>query len=43
VRDVRTEGGVDYATFREHGELAVSEIRDCTRTQPIDTSYDAKL
>jgi hypothetical protein len=43
VRDVSTEGGEDFANFREHGRIAVSEIRDCARTQPLETSYDAKL
>ena len=43
VRDVETTGGEDFATFREHGRVAVSDIRDCARGAPPDSSYDAKL
>jgi hypothetical protein len=43
VREVITEGGQDFANFRDHGRMAVSEIRDAIRTEPVETSYDAKL
>lgn len=43
VRDVTTEGGEDFATFRTRGRLAVSSIQDCTRARPVQPSYDAKL
>jgi hypothetical protein len=35
VRDVITENGEDFAAFREHGRMPVSEIRDCTRAEPL--------
>jgi len=34
VKDVVTEGGEDYALFRDHGRVAVSEILDCVWTAP---------
>ena len=43
VRAVETTGGEDFATFRDHGRVALSDIRDCRRAQPRETSYDAKL
>jgi Rho-binding antiterminator len=43
VRDVVTEAGEDYALFRDHGRVAVSEILDCVWTAPRDDSYDSKL
>jgi hypothetical protein len=43
VRDVVTEDGEDYALFRDHGRVAVSEILDCVWTAPRPDSYDAKL
>jgi Rho-binding antiterminator len=47
VKDVVTEGGEDYAVFRAHDRVAVSDISDCTRSEPVTAaevgSYDAKL
>ena len=31
VRDVVTTNGLDYAEFKDHGRLAVDEIRSATR------------
>jgi Rho-binding antiterminator len=43
VRDVVTEAGEDYAVFRDHGRVAVSEILDCVWTAPREVTYDSKL
>jgi Rho-binding antiterminator len=43
VRDVVTEAGEDYALFRDHGRVAVSEILDCVWTAPLEPTYDGKL
>ncbi len=43
VRDVVTEEGEDFALFRDHGRVAVSDILDCVWTAPRDDSYDQKL
>ena len=44
VRAVETESGEDYARFRDHGRVSVSDIRDCSRATPVlEASYDAKL
>ena len=43
VRDVVTEAGEDYALFRDHGRVAVSDILDCVWTAPREASYDGKL
>ena len=43
VRDVITEAGEDYALFRDHGRVPVSDILDCVWTGPRDESYDKKL
>ena len=43
VRDVVTEEGEDYALFRDHGLIPVSDILDCVWTGPRDDSYDRKL
>jgi hypothetical protein len=43
VRDVVTEAGADYALFRYHGRVPVTEILDCVWTEPRSESYDAKL
>jgi Rho-binding antiterminator len=39
VRDVSTRDGEDYATFRDHGEVAVSDIRSANRAVPLETGY----
>jgi hypothetical protein len=36
VRDVVTADGEDYAEFRQHGRLSVSEIRRCARAEVIE-------
>jgi hypothetical protein len=33
VRDVVTSGGEDFAEFKQHGRLAVTEISSCTRAE----------
>lgn len=43
VRDVVTEEGEDYAVFRDHGRVRLSEILDCVWTAPREATYDAKL
>jgi Rho-binding antiterminator len=43
VHDVVTEDGEDYALFRDHGRIAVSEILDCTWTAPREETYDRTL
>jgi Rho-binding antiterminator len=43
VRDVITEEGEDYALFRSHGRVPVSDILDCAWTSPRDETYDRKL
>ena len=43
VRDVVTEAGEDYAIFRDHGRVAVSDILDCVWTEPRAETYDSKL
>jgi Rho-binding antiterminator len=43
VRDVVTEEGEDYALFREHGRVPVSDILDCVWTGPREQGYDSKL
>ena len=43
VRDVVTEQGEDYALFREHGRVPVSDILDCVWTAPREATYNGKL
>jgi hypothetical protein len=43
VRDVVTEDGDDYAFFRDHGRIPVSQILDCAWTGPRPDGYDRKL
>ena len=43
VRDVVTEDGEDYALFRDHGRVAVTDILDCVWTSPREATYDRKL
>jgi hypothetical protein len=33
VREVITSGGEDFAEFKDHGRLAVTDIRSATRAQ----------
>ena len=37
VRAVENSGGEDFATFGAHGRVALSDIRDCRRAQPLET------
>jgi hypothetical protein len=43
VRDVVTEDGEDYALFRDHGRVAVTDILDCVWPGPREATYDHKL
>ena len=43
VSAVETREGEDFATFRDHGAVSVSDIRECRRAQPVEQTYDAKL
>ena len=42
VRDVVTENGEDYAIFKDHARVAVTEIAAANRADPIEASYDSK-
>jgi Rho-binding antiterminator len=43
VRDIVTESGEDFAIFRDHGRVPVSQILDCVWTSPREETYDGKL
>ncbi len=43
VRDVVTEQGEDFAIFRDHGRVPVSDILDCAWPAPRESTYDGKL
>ncbi|HVX94146.1 MAG TPA: hypothetical protein VHK47_04465 [Polyangia bacterium] len=45
VRDVVTEDGEDYAEFRDHGRVALTDILECAWTGPAEGAgnYDRKL
>jgi len=43
VRDVVTVDGADYAIFRDHGRVVLSDILDCAWKEPLPASYDSKL
>lgn len=43
VRDVVTEQGEDFALFREHGRVAVTDILDCVWSAPRESTHDGKL
>lgn len=43
VRDVITENGEDWACFRAHERVPVSDIVFCARAEPRDASYAGKL
>jgi hypothetical protein len=45
VRDVVTEDGEDYVEFRDHGRVALSDIKECLWTGPATGTgnYDRKL
>ena len=42
VRDVVTEDGEDYAEFKTHGRIPVSDIRSAGRAEPFDPTYRGK-
>jgi hypothetical protein len=42
VRDVITENGVDYAIFKDHATVALRDILNCTRAEPLEPSYSGK-
>lgn len=43
VEDVVTQDGEDWAVFRDHSWVSVSDIEDCVRAQPRDATYDPKV
>ena len=43
VRDVVTQDGEDWAIFRDHAWVSVSDIEECIRAQPRDATYDLKV
>lgn len=42
VREVVTEAGEDYAVFKDHQRVAVSEIFAASRVEPPQRGYDGK-
>jgi len=40
---VSPEQGEDFAVFRDHGRVPVSDILDCVWTAPRESTYDGKL
>lgn len=40
VRDVVTQDGEDWAVFRDHAWVAVSDIEECIRARPRDATHD---
>jgi len=43
VKDVVTEDGADYAIFKDHGRVPLTDILDCAWKEPLPASYDSKL
>jgi hypothetical protein len=43
VRDVVTESGEEWALFKDHDRVAVSDIEAVARAEPVEASYDAKI
>lgn len=39
VRDVTTSDGEDFAAFREHGQVPVSQISAAARAVPLQTRH----
>jgi len=42
VRDVVTENGAEYVIFKDHATVALRDILDCRRAQPLEPSYAGK-
>lgn len=43
VKHVLTQNGQDWAIFRDHDWIPVSDIVECIRAQPREVTYDAKM
>jgi hypothetical protein len=43
VKHVVTEGGQDWAVFKDHDRVALEDIRSCVRAEPHGATYDHKL
>lgn len=43
VRDVVTENGEDFVVFHDHGRMALHQLSNARRAQPIEPSYEGKL
>lgn len=43
VRDLVTRDDEDWAIFDSHEPVAVTDIRSCSRAQPVEPSYAGKL
>jgi hypothetical protein len=39
VRDVETDADGNWAVFATHGRVAVNDISDCARAEPIEPTY----
>jgi hypothetical protein len=42
VRDVTTTDGEDWATFKAHGTVRVTDIHTCERAEPHDSTYSVR-
>ncbi len=43
VRDLVTHDDEDWAVFESHEPVAVTDIRSCSRAEPIEPTYAGKL
>jgi Rho-binding antiterminator len=43
VRDVVTRDGEDWALFRAHEPVPVTDIHSCSRASPLEPTYAGKL
>lgn len=42
LRDVVTQDGEEWAIFKMHEPLAVTDIHYCSRAEPVEPSYAGK-
>ncbi len=43
VRDLVTRDDEDWAIFASHEAVAVTDIRSCSRAEPVEPSYAGKM
>jgi Rho-binding antiterminator len=43
VRDVVTESGQEWAVFKHHDTVPVSDIHNCARAEPMEPTYAGKI